>query len=55
MKIGGVKKFQFYLPGPIFSLLLQPNSKVMIEKFTYILLCGIIILLPKVSGSEFCA
>ena len=31
------------------------TEKKMIQNFTYILLCGIIILLAKFSGSECCA
>lgn len=31
------------------------TKKKMIQNFTYILLCGIIILLAKFSGSECCA
>ena len=33
----------------------RKTKKKMIQNFTYILLCGIIILLAKFSGSECCA
>ena len=51
-----MKKLLIYLHATkyLYLCIIKQKNK-MIQNFTYILLCGIIILLAKFSGSECCA